>query len=209
MTNNHKITISEETQIDTPPPRSLMTLEKRDWARVKRMVESIKTSHNRWENAAWFSASVILTCFATALTFQNALKEIFFGISLASFIITIILFIASKTFSDAISLSKDQVISEMDEIEKNAKINQELISNNITELKIIKAIYGTSTNQVDVFTQVIGMLNDNKLQLTVSNALSEKGDPHPGIVKELQLSYSYQGKSFDKTYKEGENVSLP
>jgi len=80
------------------------------------------------------------------------------------------------------------------------------ISENL--FRIIKATYGTNDNKIDVTKEYISKIKDNKLDITVTNEIA-KGDPDPGVKKNLTIEYIYNGEKQKKTVKEQARVQLP
>lgn len=202
---NNQITISEETQIDLPAIRHCITIERRDWDRVKKMVGQINSAFDRWENAAWAAASLFSGFFIAALSTQGQLAFIFYVLSGSCLVIAAILFIVSRAFSKSLNTSKENVLSEMGDIEKNIQTNQG--EKNRNEFEILSAIYGTLGNNYDVTQKLNDIVKDKKLELIVSNGIA--GDPDPGNVKYLKIRYIYQGNEIEKSFKEGDSISLP
>lgn len=54
------------------------------------------------------------------------------------------------------------------------------------KLEILSAIYGSETNTVDLTDAISQMIKDEKLKVIANNSLG--GDPHPGVVKKLNLT---------------------
>jgi len=74
--------------------------------------------------------------------------------------------------------------------------------------KIIKAIYGTNENPVDVTRELISQIKGNRIDTFVINQLLG-GDPAPGIVKSLYVEYIRNGEVLTKTAREGARIQLP
>ncbi len=74
-------------------------------------------------------------------------------------------------------------------------------------LEIVKAIYGTDAKSLDVTEHLRRKVSDNKLTITASNKIA--GDPHRNVVKELRISYRYDGKDGLIVIPEEETASLP
>jgi hypothetical protein len=206
--NNRTITISEETQIDLPAVRHCINIERRDWDRVKKMVGQINNSFDRWENSAWAAVSLFSAFLITGITeyaTKGEFASYFFMASFFSFIIAIFLFLVSRAFSKTLKTSKENVLLEMGDIEKNIQTSQG--EKYKKEFEILSAIYGTLGNNYDVTQKLNEGIKDNKLEVTVSNGIA--GDPDPGNVKYLKIRYVYQGNEVEKSFKEGEAVSLP
>lgn len=74
-------------------------------------------------------------------------------------------------------------------------------------LIIDKAIYGTRNSEIDVTAILNSMIVDNSLTVVASNSLA--GDPEPGIVKSLTITYRYNGVPETRAFPEGGEVKLP
>jgi len=76
------------------------------------------------------------------------------------------------------------------------------------QFRIIKAIYGTNDNKIDVTKEHIRKIKNNRLDVTVTNIITES-DPDPGVKKHLTIEYIYKGKKHNKTVKEYARFQLP
>lgn len=78
----------------------------------------------------------------------------------------------------------------------------------VRELMILSAKYGSGARSVDVTEFVRRKVVAGKLSMHATNA-SLGGDPVLGVRKALEVVYSYAGKTYTKTIREGETLSLP
>jgi HEAT repeat protein len=69
-------------------------------------------------------------------------------------------------------------------------------------LAIIKAQYGADKQQVDVTERLAAAIQNNQLSIEATNELA--GDPAPGKVKELRVTYSLGGRETTVTVREGQ-----
>ena len=69
----------------------------------------------------------------------------------------------------------------------------------ILGIQIVKAIYGTSKKAVDVTNELINKIENEELHIIASNDIA--GDPDPGILKVLKITYRIKGKTFFKEVK--------
>lgn len=76
------------------------------------------------------------------------------------------------------------------------------------ELIICSAMYGAEGKTRDVTEILRSRIQEGKLELFVSND-NLGGDPVPGVVKKLQVVYSYVGQEHSITVDERETLSLP
>ena len=82
------------------------------------------------------------------------------------------------------------------------------ISISDNQFKIIKALYGSSSNSIDVTFQYTKQIKNNKLDVVVSNELAEN-DPHHGVAKILKITYIHEGKLYKKEFTEKARIQLP
>ena len=76
------------------------------------------------------------------------------------------------------------------------------------DLQIISASYGANNRVVDVAARLQSQLHDNALNITVG-AETMGGDPVPGVVKTINVTYSYQGRQVQTSAMDGELLHLP
>ena len=76
-----------------------------------------------------------------------------------------------------------------------------------SEMNILSALYFTPRKNVDV-TEKIRSLYKEKQSFKIDNE-SMGSDPEYGVVKHLKVKYSLNGKTLEKTFQEGQNISLP
>jgi class 3 adenylate cyclase len=74
--------------------------------------------------------------------------------------------------------------------------------------KIVKAIYGTKNNAVDVTRELTAQMKGGSIDTYVTNQ-SLGGDPDPGIAKTLQVEYLRNGEIKTKKVQEGARIQLP
>ena len=79
----------------------------------------------------------------------------------------------------------------------------------ISELTIIKATYGTtSENTIDITERLTNQIKNGRLNVAATNEIAGN-DPDPGTVKYLEIEYEYGGATVTKRYREMDNVDLP
>jgi FRG domain len=76
-----------------------------------------------------------------------------------------------------------------------------------SELVIMFAYYGANGLFFDITESLRSHIENGKLKTDAGNHLA--GDPCPGVKKELQIIYAYQGTWKTQKWAEGEEVSLP
>lgn len=203
---NNSIKISEETQIDLPATRRCMVIERRDWERIRKMIGQIKDNYNRWENSAWaclsFASALFLTRFSIA---DISLKTNFLIVAIASLVVGFVLFFVSYFISKTLSKSKEDVLLEMNDVEKNIKPSNTYFTTD--KLEIISATYGTTEKVFDVTKNLSDLITEDRLGIVASNNIA--GDPHPGVIKDLKIQYKYQGQEHTRAVKEGQELIIP
>jgi hypothetical protein len=74
------------------------------------------------------------------------------------------------------------------------------------KLDILSAIYGSETNTTDLTDTLRQMVKDQKLNVVANNLLG--GDPHPGVVKKLTVTYKKGPTPKTVTVTEGETLTI-
>lgn len=73
-------------------------------------------------------------------------------------------------------------------------------------LKIIEAKYGSAATTIDVTDQLNNLVQNNTINITVSNELFS--DPIPGTVKFLYLKYNFKGMEYQSKIRENQNLII-
>jgi hypothetical protein len=76
------------------------------------------------------------------------------------------------------------------------------------ELQIIRATYGTVQKCEDITQELRHHVINNMLTIRAGNAIAGR-DPHPNAVKILTINYNFDGKEYEKKFRENEIVALP
>ena len=79
---------------------------------------------------------------------------------------------------------------------------------NSTQVTILEAYYGAQGRRNNVIGLLNSAMRNDRVNLRVNNA-SMGGDPYPGPDKELYVRYSYRGREYESTTREGLFVTLP
>lgn len=101
-----------------------------------------------------------------------------------------------------------QVFARRIALHADEKINELLQELQKPDFIIREATYGAQGRWVDVTHRLIARIREDKLSLTVTNE-ELGGDPFPGVLKSLQLAYSYSGENYSVSVQEGELLSIP
>jgi hypothetical protein len=76
------------------------------------------------------------------------------------------------------------------------------------KFRIVKAVYGTINNEIDVTREYEKYEANGRLDVVVSNEIA-KNDPDKGFVKLLTIQYLNEGNEQTKQAKEGSRIQLP
>jgi hypothetical protein len=76
-------------------------------------------------------------------------------------------------------------------------------------LTIVKAEYGKDERFIDVTSFIQENVQDNKIEVTITNALFDGQDPFPGMPKELRILFQVGKKPAFKVLNEGQTLILP
>ncbi len=76
-----------------------------------------------------------------------------------------------------------------------------------SDLKIIKATYGTDTKKIDITNELNNAIVDNKLSILINNNIA--GDPHRHQLKKAIVKYTYNGGEGDIKREEYKVLYLP
>jgi len=74
-------------------------------------------------------------------------------------------------------------------------------------LKIVKATYGTKDKNIDISSYLKEKINNNSLDVKISNDIA--GDPAPTVNKEAEIQYSLNGEEKTVIIKENDSFKLP
>ena len=74
------------------------------------------------------------------------------------------------------------------------------------QIQVLSANYGTSLISLDATSVIQNIVNTGQTSILVNNSFV--GDPVPGIVKQLRISFIYNGNTYNKTVNEGEYLSF-
>jgi hypothetical protein len=76
------------------------------------------------------------------------------------------------------------------------------------DLSILSAKYGVNNSWMDVAPVLRAKMQDGKLQVSATNE-ELGGDPTPGVVKKLEVTFLHKERIYSKTIPESEMLSLP
>lgn len=131
---------------------------------------------------------------------ENNCVYIFATITIIAFVISIPLFVYCKRTASKI-LNTSAKASEP--LEETADQHEQPFS----EMNILLASYFTPRKNVDVTEKVRSLYKENP-SFKIDNE-SMGGDPEYGVVKQLKVNYYLNGEKLEKTFQEGQIISLP
>lgn len=115
----------------------------------------------------------------------------------------------NKILHSNYELSKSERIEFLnfaDEIIERLEYSKDNVNKLDNNLRIIKAIYGTSKNSFDATEELNKLINNNRLEFIANNEIV--GDPDKGTVKQLTITYSIDNLTHTKIFKEGDKVTI-
>lgn len=125
---------------------------------------------------------------------------IFATITIIAFIISLILFVSCKWTASKILNTSAKTSESLEEMADE-------LQQPFSEMNILSASYFTPRESVDV-TKTVRLLYKENQSFKIDNE-SMGSDPEYGVVKQLKVKYSLNGKILEKTFQEGQNISLP
>ena len=124
----------------------------------------------------------------------------FATITIIAFIISLSLFISCKKTASKILNTSAKTSEPLEEMTDERK-------QPFSEMNILSAFYFTPRKNVNV-TETIRRLYKENQSFKIDNE-SMGSDPEYGVVKQLKVKYSLNGKILEKTFQEGQTISLP
>lgn len=125
---------------------------------------------------------------------------IFATIAIIAFIISLILFASCKWTASKILNTSAKVSEPLEE-------TTDEYEQPFSEKNILSASYFTPREKADV-TQIVRSLYKENQSFKITNE-SMGLDPEYGVVKQLKVNYCLNGKKLEKTFPEGQIISLP
>lgn len=125
---------------------------------------------------------------------------IFATITIIAFIISLILFVSCKWTASKILNTSATASEPLDETTDEHE-------QSFSEKNILSALYFTPRKKVDVTAKIRSLYKENS-SFKIDNE-SMGLDPEYGVVKQLKVKYSLNGKTLEKKFQEGQNICLP
>lgn len=101
---------------------------------------------------------------------------------------------------------RNEMVRFSDELIRRLEITQEENKSLPNNLKVIKATYGTGNKSFDATRELNQLVTNNRLEFVLNNEIV--GDPDPGIVKQLSITYAIGDAIKTETYEEGAKVVI-
>lgn len=131
---------------------------------------------------------------------ESKYVNIFATITIIAFIISLILFVSCKWTASKILNNSATASEPLDETTDEHE-------QSFSEMNILFALYFTPRKKVDVTAKIRSLYKENP-SFKINNE-SMGLDPEYGVVKQLKVKYSLDGKTLEKTFQERQNISLP
>jgi hypothetical protein len=176
--------------------------------------------HKAHENR-WFHLRLVMGYSSVVLLVAIMIVSSYILFNNASFSGTVVSLAGAALFADTLGLiiSIWKVVFNPDFMTKLAPITQleeaeakfletPTAPSAKSDLAILSAKYGANNGWMDVAPVLRAKIKDGKLQISVTNE-ELGGDPTPGVVKKLEVTYVYRGQTYSKTIPETEMLSLP
>ena len=115
----NKIKFTKDFYIDAPSIKEGYPIEKKEWDKIKKMVENIRMTDNRYQTWMGVLVGIAVTSFLTLIGFYNTEKtsDIIININwiviILAVLLTLTLKMLTKDKDDDLSRSKQDVIDEM------------------------------------------------------------------------------------------------
>lgn len=198
-----EIKVTNDSTVIIPERSGLFGVERKDWNRIKKLINDLSSKPSFLENAAWFSSAGTLSFLISFFSVDsgNVYKATFLIAAIFTAIITAILFYVNHLFSKNTKKDKQRILDEMEKME--------IAIPNIgsSSFEILEAWYGKDENIVDVKNNLASKIINNTLSIVASNEIV--GDPCPGVRKTLRVKFKVGETESIKEVDEGETINLP
>lgn len=202
-----KLNYKKDETVYLPSDDGCYSIRKFDWSRIKRKIDNTGTKDNIDFKLSYSilygvgvsaGLSIIPIAYADNLpSWVTPLYEIIsiFGIGLA-----VILNVMDNKLDKNKNIDLTEIKEEMEEVEK--MFPKQIPSN----LKIIKAIYGTVNKSINIAQELTDKIINGRLEINVSNEIA--GDPTPGAKKKLTIEYIKDRESKTLILNEGDELKI-
>jgi hypothetical protein len=205
---------------ETSPEASFQPVIERIKERMRQERETFD-QHRAHENR-WFLLRLVMGYSSVVLLVAIMVVSSYILFNNASFSNTVVTVASAALFADTLGLiiSIWKVVFNPDFMTKLAPITQlekseakfletpTIPSGGESDLAILSAKYGANNDWMDVAPVLRAKIQNGKLKVSATNE-ELGGDPAPGVVKKLEVTYLHSGRTYSKTLSETEMLSLP
>jgi hypothetical protein len=215
------LTVSQEFSVLQPGPQNAYLIGEADWKRIKRIVKEIVPHKNLYQMVGSGFFGVLVSSAFALLSFTLSNSPVpgwawttVICAGACSLLMTVAFFYFDSQQRRTTVRTVESVLAEIREIELNCSPASLLeppstsISAAKMELTICSALYGVDAVWKDVASILSAKIQDGRLRVLVTNV--ELGcDPLPNAKKELRVTYSEGGRTYQKTVPENDTLSIP
>lgn len=179
-------------------------MERRDWKRIKRMVEQIDQSSQFWQSFFWAVFPLAISFFLSlaSLPDNSPWSKYFFTAGWCCVVASVLSVAFWWSSGNRDSVSKQNILDEMNSAEDDIAVREE-----VEVFNLLSASYGTEKNSFDVTEVLKARITRNSLTVKATNDIA--GDPEKGVVKKLKIRYSHLGVSQEIEVSEGQEITIP
>jgi hypothetical protein len=186
-----------------------------EWEFLKGKLRRVSTLPWIYQTAGSLLAGAGITTFVTILTGTLPSTPQSRAIIIAWAVVVVSMICAAACFHFAAQQRKVQsigvsdVITQMELIERRYERPDGVVgqASSQTTLRIVSAKYGTANTYLDLTSVLAQLVDASGLHVVAGNHL--RGDPCPGVVKELVIEYEHCGQRHTKRVVENESLSIP
>jgi hypothetical protein len=206
--------------VETSPEISFQTVIERIKERLRQERETFD-QHKAHENR-WFRLRIVMGYSSVVLLLAIIAISAYILFNYSSFSNTVVTTAGAALFVDTLGLvisiwkivfnpnfmTKLVPITQLEESEAKFFNNSATPSESKSDLIVISAKYGANNDWMDVAPVLRAKIQNAKLQVVATNT-EFGGDPVPRVVKKLEVTYLYGGRTYSKTIREHEMLLLP
>ena len=103
-------------------------------------------------------------------------------------------------------VERQQYLNFADDLIQRLENSKDETTSNEKTIAVINAKYGSPKNSFDMTKELNQLISNSRLEFVLNNEIV--GDPDPGVVKQLELTYEINRNRQTRTYNEGEKVVI-
>jgi hypothetical protein len=202
-----KLNYKKDETVYLPSDDGCYSIRKFDWSRIKRKIDSTGTKDNIDFKLSYsilygvgVSAGLSIIPIAYADNLPSWVTPLYVIISIFGIGLAVILNVMDNKLDINKNIDLTEIKEEMEEVEK--MFPKQIPSN----LKIIKAIYGTVNKSINIAQELTDKIINGRLEINVSNEIA--GDPTPGAKKTLTIEYIKDRESKTLILNEGDELKI-